>query len=94
MWKLHDEKITAYIQWNILPIVQSTPRGGVLKLCLTEEFRLLKHFHDEYILNKKSEQCRLENKMLVKGEKKKDSLVVLALLYYFSFYSYIFCVLV
>ena len=77
MWKLNDEKITAYIQWNILPIVQSTLRGSVLKLCLTEEFWLLKHFHGEYILNEKSEQCRLENKMLVKGEKKKDSLVVL-----------------
>ena len=31
MWKLKDEKITATIKWNIMPIVHGTPKGSVCK---------------------------------------------------------------
>ena len=72
IWKLKDEKITATIKWNIMPIVHGTPKGGVCKLSLTEKFWLLKHFYDEHLLNKKSEfisKCKHE------------------LLYHFSFHN-------
>ena len=48
MWKLKDEKVTPSIKWNIMSVVHGTPKGGVCKLCLSEKFRLLKRFNDEY----------------------------------------------
>ena len=73
MWKLKDEKITANVKWNIMPIVHGTPKGGVCKLCLTKKFWLLKHFSDKHLLNKKLEfisKRRHENKLLVKSAEK------------------------
>ena len=43
------------------------------KICLTEKLWPLKHFNDEYILNKKLEfisKCRHENKLQVKSVEK------------------------
>ena len=51
-------------------IVHGTPKGGVCKLSLTEQFCLLNHFNDEHLLNKKSEfisKCNHKNKLLVKS---------------------------
>ena len=53
MWKLKDEKTTPSIKWKIMSIIHGTPKGDVCKLCLTGNFWLLKHFNDEYLLNKK-----------------------------------------
>ena len=56
-----------------MSIVHGTPKGDLCKLCLTEKFWLLKHFHDRHLLNKKFEfisKCRHENKVLVKSVKK------------------------
>ena len=73
LWKLRDEKIMPSVKWNIMSIVNGTLKGGVLKLCLTEKFWLLKHFNYEHLLNKKLDfisKCRHENKLLVKSAEK------------------------
>ena len=73
MWKLKDEKIRTNIKWNIMSIVNGTPKGGVCKLCSTEKFWLLKHCNDKNLLNKKSEfisKCRHENKLPMKSVEK------------------------
>ena len=73
MWKSKEEKITAYIKWNIMSIVHGTPKGGICKLFLTEKFWLLKHFNDKHLLSEKSEflsKCRHENKLLVNSVEK------------------------
>ena len=74
MWKLKEEKITANIKWNITSIVHGTLKGGVCKLCLTEQFWFLKHFNYKHLLNNKSQfisKCGRENKLLVKSAKKE-----------------------
>ena len=56
-----------------MSIVHTTPNGGICKLCLTEKFWLVKHFHHKHLLNKKSEfigKCRHENKLLIKPAEK------------------------
>ena len=57
-----------------MSIVHGTPKSGVCKLCLIEEFWLLKHCNDKHLLNKKSEiisKCSRENKLLVKSAEKR-----------------------
>ena len=57
-----------------MSIVHGTPKGGVCKLCLTENFWLLKHFNDKHLLNMKSKfisKCRHANKLLVKSAEKE-----------------------
>ena len=47
--------------------------GTLVENGLSEKFRLLKHFDEEHLLNKKSEfisKCRQENKLLVKSAEK------------------------
>ena len=73
MWKLKDQKITASIKSNIMSMVHEKPKGSLCKFCLTEKFRLLKHFNNEHLLNKKLElisNCRHENKLPVKSVEK------------------------
>ena len=73
MWKLKDEKTTASMKWNIMSIVHGNPKGGVCKFCLTQKFRLLKHFNNEHLLIKKSEfisKCSHESKLLAKSVEK------------------------
>ena len=61
-----------------MSIVHGTPKGGVWKFCLTEKFWLLKHFNDEYLLNKKLEfisECRRENKLPIEISRKGVSCI-------------------
>ena len=90
MWKLKDEKTIPRIKYNRMSIVHGTTEGGVFKFCLTGKFWVTKHFNDENLLNKKSEfisKCRHENKLLVKSAEKWIVLLVLILLYRFSFHN-------
>ena len=78
-WKLKDKNTIANIKCNILSIIYGTPKGGVCKLCLTEKSWLWKHFHDEHLLNKKSEfirKCRHENKLLVNQQERGSFIYV------------------
>lgn len=38
----------------MMSIVHGIPKGGVCKICLTEEFWLLKYFNGKHLSNKKS----------------------------------------
>ena len=90
MWKLKDEKTIPRIKYNRMSIVHGITEGEVFKFCLTGKFWVRKHFNDENLLNKKSEfisKCRHENKLLVKPAEKWIVLLVLILLYRFSFHN-------
>ena len=56
-----------------MSVANCRTRGGVCRLCLTENLWLLKYVNDVNLLNKKSEfisKCRHENKLLIKSEEK------------------------
>ena len=74
--KLKDLNITLKISWKIAAVIRCAARMDCCKLCLTEKLLIIKSFHNNQLLNKKSElvnTCRHKNKLLLKSLKRNRS---------------------
>ena len=73
IWNLKYQDITPIVKWGIVKKVNRKVSLNYCKLCLTENFFIIKSLHDCSILNKRSEfvsKCRHQNKLLLSNAKK------------------------
>ena len=74
IWKLKGKGFLPTVKWKLLSKVNSTPRRGYCKLCLTEKYWIINCLGDGNLLNQKSElisKYRQEEKVLIKSAERK-----------------------
>ena len=77
IWPSKDAKIPYSIKWSLVEKVYEKTKLDHCLFCLAEKLQLIEHFDDTQLLNKRSEsinQCRHQNKLLLKSLKRKDSM--------------------
>ena len=68
IWTLNSHGITSIVKWSIVERVTSKTSANYCQLCLTENFSIIRSFHDTNLLNKKYElenNCGHQNKLLL-----------------------------
>ena len=76
-WPLEDVKMPYIIKWCIVEKGYGKTKLDRCSLCLADKLYLIEHFDDIRLLNERSEfinQCRHQNKLLLKSLKRKDSM--------------------